>query len=86
MKLIEIYTTSTCPFCVKAKQWLTERGYEYKEVSLDDPVHRQMFKDDNPGLTTVPQIFVVDTEKQESNHIGGSTDLYDDHPLLENLK
>lgn len=54
---IEIYTTKTCPFCVAAKAWLTERNHQYTEISLDDPKDRAAFKAANPGLNTVPQIF-----------------------------
>lgn len=54
---IEIYTTRTCPFCVAAKAWLAEHGYTYEEISLDDPADRAAFKEANPELRTVPQIF-----------------------------
>lgn len=66
---ITIYTTRTCPFCVSAKKWLRDRGYEYQEISLDDPAVRQQFKDQNPGMNTVPQIFV------DGRHLGGFSDL-----------
>ena len=66
---ITIYTTRSCPFCVSAKAWLRDRGFTYTEIPLDDPADRQKFKDENPGMNTVPQIFVDD------RHIGGFSDL-----------
>lgn len=39
MKDIIMYTTSTCPHCVTAKQFLNERGFKYVEKKVDkDPV------------------------------------------------
>lgn len=66
---IDIYTTQICPFCIKAKKWLQEHGYEYTEISLDDPADREKFKQENPEMRTVPQIFA------DGEHIGGYTDL-----------
>lgn len=66
---IEIYTTRTCPYCIGAKSWLTERGYTYTEISLDDADKRAQFKKDNPGLNTVPQIWA------DGEHIGGFDNL-----------
>lgn len=68
MKIV-MYTTKRCPYCISAKAWLKERGHVYEEVSLDDPTDREEFKKNNPGLRTVPQIFVDD------ELVGGFTDL-----------
>jgi glutaredoxin 3 len=68
-----IYSTSTCPFCVKAKEWMAEKQIEYTEISLDSSEARKQFVVDHPTLKTVPQIFVKNGS--EWNHIGGYTDL-----------
>lgn len=35
---VEIYTTSWCPACKKAKRWLSQRGIAYKEYDVEkDP-------------------------------------------------
>lgn len=70
---IVIYTTNTCPYCVRAKQWLKSKNYEYNEVSLEDPALRAEFKEKNPTLKTVPQIFVDDV------NIGGYQELVKSH-------
>jgi glutaredoxin len=70
---IKIYTKSNCSFCVQAKNWLNRNNLGYEEVSLDDPVLLEQFKNENPGLRTVPQIFL--TENGLTTRIGGYTDL-----------
>ncbi len=37
MKNVIIYSTPTCPYCIKAKKFLEEKGIEYdeKDVSSD---------------------------------------------------
>lgn len=43
---VTVYTTSTCPWCVKAKQYLGSKGIEYKEmnVSQDPQAAREMIE------------------------------------------
>ena len=70
MKKIVIYTTATCPYCVRAKQLLQTKGLSYEEirVDLDDIERDKMIA--LSGRRTVPQIFIDD------QHIGGCDDLY----------
>ena len=70
MKNTLIYTTATCPYCVRAKQLLKEKGLDYTEirVDLDDAEREKMIS--RSGRRTVPQIFIDD------QHIGGFDDLY----------
>ncbi|MCB9988786.1 MAG: glutaredoxin 3 [Rhodospirillales bacterium] len=69
---IEIYTTQSCPYCVKAKQLLDRKGVKYKENRLsfhDADAMAAMIKRAG-GRRTVPQIFIGET------HVGGCDDLY----------
>ena len=70
MKKTLIYTTAICPYCVRAKQLLKEKGLVYTEirVDLDDVEREKMIA--RSGRRTVPQIFIDD------QHIGGCDDLY----------
>ena len=34
MKNIEIYTSDTCPQCIKAKEFLKNKNIEYKEYNI----------------------------------------------------
>ncbi len=70
MALVRMYTTQVCPFCVRAKALLKERGVlQIDEVRIDlDPQQREQMMA-LTGRRTVPQIFIGDT------HVGGCDDL-----------
>jgi len=72
MKKIEIYTTSYCPFCIKAKSLLLSKKIKFKEHNLS--VNPEKFDDmlnRTNGAKTVPQIFVNDT------HIGDCDQIHE---------
>lgn len=72
MSKIEIYTWSTCPFCMRAKGLLNKKGVEYTEYCIDgDDQARQKMADRANGRTSLPQIFIND------QHIGGCDDIYE---------
>jgi glutaredoxin 3 len=70
MQAVTMYTTATCPYCVRAKQVLRAKGVaQIDEVRVDlDPAQRQHMMAIT-GRRTVPQIFIGDT------HVGGHDDL-----------
>jgi glutaredoxin 3 len=70
MKPVRMYTTQVCPFCLRAKALLKQRGVEQiEEIRIDtDPDQRQQMMA-LTGRRTVPQIFIGDT------HVGGCDDL-----------
>ncbi len=57
-KKVEIYTTTYCPYCVKAKALLTKKGISYTEVLVDDEIKKQAMIERTGGARSVPQIFV----------------------------
>ncbi len=58
MARVEIYTTPSCPFCVRAKRLLHARGIAYDEIDVaDDAVLREDLVR-RTGRRTVPQIFI----------------------------
>jgi glutaredoxin 3 len=70
MNVVKMFTTQVCPYCVRAKTLLKQRGVQsISEVRVDlDPAARdQMIS--MTGRRTVPQIFIGDT------HVGGCDDL-----------
>lgn len=71
MKKITIYTTSVCPYCVKAKSLLENKGLKYEEINVEDPAEREKLLKKANGMRTVPQIFIGD------HHVGGCDDLYE---------
>lgn len=70
MKKIVIYTTSVCPYCIRAKALLDRKGFAYEEINAEDEKIRDKMIEKSGGMRTVPQIFIGDT------HVGGSDDLY----------
>jgi len=70
MKPVKMFTTQVCPYCLRAKALLKQRGVnEIEEVRIDlDPVQRDHMMAVT-GRRTVPQIFIGDT------HVGGCDDL-----------
>lgn len=69
MQSIKVYTKKRCPYCTSAKIWLGQRNYNFEEISLDNKEIQDQFILDNPGLRTVPQIFIGDES------IGGFSEL-----------
>jgi glutaredoxin 3 len=69
MAKVEIYTTTTCPFCVAAKTLLKSKGVSFEEIDVTDPALREKMITRASGRRTVPQIFIND------QGIGGADDL-----------
>ncbi|WP_377160289.1 glutaredoxin 3 [Roseateles sp. UC29_93] len=70
MAAVKMYTTLVCPYCVRAKHLLNQRGVsQIEEVRVDlDPSQRDAMIQQT-GRRTVPQIFIGET------HVGGCDDL-----------
>lgn len=34
--MIKVYSTNSCPWCVKAKTYLSSKGVEFKELNVQD--------------------------------------------------
>lgn len=68
---VEIYTKFACPYCVRAKYLLDDKGVAYDEhdVTMGGSRRDEMLAR-APGARTVPQIFINDVA------IGGSDDLH----------
>ncbi len=70
MQAVKMYTTEVCPYCIRAKRLLQQRG-----VTTIDEVRVDLHRDERiammqlTGRRTVPQIFIGDT------HVGGCDDL-----------
>jgi len=66
---VVLYTTAVCPYCVAAKNFLRQRGAEWREVRVDlDAVARAEMLG-KAKRTSVPQIFI------NGQHVGGFDDL-----------
>jgi len=65
-----IYTTRFCPFCVRAKHLLKQKGVSFDEVAVDGDPSLRAEMAAKAGRTSVPQIWIGNT------HVGGCDDLY----------
>ncbi len=66
---IKMYTTSWCGPCKMAKKFLTEKGYSFEEIDIEE---NNITRDEMASLSkghTVPQILINDLP------IGGFEDL-----------
>lgn len=68
---VEIYTWSSCPFCIRAKALLKKKGVDFIEYCIDgDNEAREIMAQKAHGKRSLPQIFIDDQS------IGGCDDLY----------
>ena len=67
---VKMYTTQVCPYCIRAKALLQQRGVQsIEEIRVDlDPGQRDHMVQAT-GRRTVPQIFIGST------HVGGCDEL-----------
>jgi glutaredoxin 3 len=71
---VQVYTTTYCPFCIRAKALLKSKGVAFEEIDVsDDDALRQRMVELSGGRRTVPEIFIND------KIIGG----YDELRVLE---
>lgn len=67
---VVIYSTATCPYCIRAEQLLNSKGVqtiEKRRIDLDPALREEMMQ--RTGRRTVPQIYIGET------HVGGYDDL-----------
>lgn len=74
MAKIEIYSTTYCPYCTRAKALMDAKDLNYTEIDVTgDDAARMALVEKSGGRKTVPQIFI------DGQPIGG----YDDLRALE---
>jgi glutaredoxin 3 len=67
---IDIYTSRSCPYCIRAKSLLKSKGVKFNELEVDgnpELIAESVKRSD--GMRTVPQIFI------ENFHVGGYEDM-----------
>lgn len=69
MSKVEIYTSSLCGYCARAKNLLEKKGVNFVEYDVTNDTAKRQEMTDRAGKTSVPQIFIDDRA------IGGSSDL-----------
>jgi len=66
---VKVYTTTVCPYCIRAKALLSKRGIAYEEVNVSGDTAARDWLVKATGRKTVPQIFIA------GEPIGGSDEL-----------
>ncbi len=70
MAKVVIYTTTICPYCVRAKMLLQKKGVAYEEINVGNDHEMRLKLVEMTRQRTVPQIFINDRP------IGGCDELY----------
>ena len=71
MARVEIYTTEYCPYCIRARMLLNDKGVPFEEFDVGaDPALRAQMVERAGGRRTVPEIFI------NGRIIGGFDELY----------
>jgi len=73
MAKVIIYTTSWCPYCHGAKEFLRSKSVEFDEIDVTDDLEKRIEMERLSRRRTVPQIFI------DGRPIGG----YDDARWLD---
>ena len=66
---VTIFAKPNCPFCIKAKALLKEKGFSYEEIVVGPNDSSLRALRSVTGRSTVPQVYI------NAEHIGGSEEL-----------
>ncbi|WKD49965.1 glutaredoxin 3 [Microbulbifer spongiae] len=69
MQEVVIYTTRFCPYCIRAKRLLSDKGVAYREIAVDNKPGLRAQMAALAGRRSVPQIWIGDY------HVGGCDEL-----------
>ena len=69
MTRVKLYTTSSCPFCIRAKRLLEARGIPFEDIDVGNDDARREEIMQRTGRRTVPQIFI------DERSVGGFEEL-----------
>jgi glutaredoxin 3 len=70
VKHVRVYSTTFCPYCVRAKHLLKARGIAFEEIDVSGDHEKRSWLVEATGRRTVPQIFIGDEA------IGGFDELH----------
>ena len=67
--VITMYATKFCPYCVRARHLLNQKGASFREIRVDKHPDQRVEMQRLSGRRTVPQIWIGET------HVGGCDEL-----------
>ena len=59
-KKVVIYSTSTCPYCKRAKEYLSRKGIDYTEINVAQDKENAKELIQKSGQMSVPVIIIDD--------------------------
>ncbi|HEX9842773.1 MAG TPA: glutaredoxin 3 [bacterium] len=72
MSAVVMYTRTFCPYCVRAKSLMQDKGVTFEEINLDEhPERRGEMISRAQGRSSVPQIFI------DGEGVGGCDDVFE---------
>jgi glutaredoxin 3 len=66
---VTLYTTRYCPYCVRARGLLDQKGVPYRDIAVDNDRALRQEMTARSGRTSVPQIWIGE------QHVGGCDEL-----------
>jgi glutaredoxin 3 len=69
MPNVVMYTTASCPYCIRARLLLDKRGVTYTDIRIDEHPEMRSEMEAKAQRSSVPQIFIDDF------HVGGFDDM-----------
>ena len=70
MAKVEMYTKAFCPFCIRAKALLKNKGVKSIDIPAAMDRNKRKEMNERSGRNTFPQIFI------DGKHIGGCDDIF----------
>jgi glutaredoxin-like YruB-family protein len=76
MKNVMVYSTPTCPYCKKAKQYLKENDIEFEDIDVSQDQEKAREMTEKSGQMGVPVVevdgeFVVGFDKEKLDSLLG---------------
>jgi glutaredoxin 3 len=69
MATVVMYTTPWCPYCIRARGLLDDKGVAYTDINVSGNATLRDEMEQRSGRHTVPQIWIND------QHVGGCSEL-----------
>ena len=66
MTEIEVYTTPSCPYCTKLKNWLGEQDIDYEAFDLSQNKEKAQELIQKTGQRGVPQTRIKDGDEEKA--------------------
>jgi glutaredoxin-like YruB-family protein len=73
MERIKVYSTQTCPWCVRLKDYLDSKNVEYEDIDVGENQNAANYMVEKSGQMGVPQIeingkMIVGFDKEAIDH------------------